>query len=59
MISQSNEEIVVTRLEVIDWRDGATEARRLVILPQKDPFEVEFDLQDDGRTLKIFMKDTD
>lgn len=52
-------EVTVTRLEVIDHRDGAEIGRKLVIPPQTDPFVVEFSLQDDGKTLKLFMKDID
>lgn len=54
-----DDEIKVTRIEVIDWRDGAKIVRKLIVEPQKDPFIVEFDIQDNGKTLKIFMKDED
>lgn len=52
-------EITVTRLEVIDHRDNVEIGRKLVIPPQTEPFVVEFSIQDDGKTLKIFMKDQD
>lgn len=51
-------ELKVNRLEVIDHRDGGR-GRILVIPPQKDAFIVEMHLQDDDRTLKLFMKDED
>ena len=52
-------EVLINRLEVIDHRDGVEIGRKLVVPPQKDPFIAEFSLQDDGKTLKIFMKDED
>lgn len=39
----------VTRFEVIDWRDG--EGRILT----KYGTRVAYDIQDDGRTLKVFL----
>ncbi|WP_321488136.1 hypothetical protein [uncultured Hyphomonas sp.] len=46
------------RLEIIDHRasfDGA--ARRLVIGPSDACFDVSVSIQDDDRTLKIFLSD--
>ena len=48
----------VTRVEVIDHRKAAGDKKRHVIVPASDAAcEVELGLQDDGRTLKIFIKD--
>lgn len=49
----------ITRVEVIDWRDGVEEARKFVLGPTQDSFEVELSFQDEGRTLKVFLKDED
>jgi len=49
----------VTRIEIIDWRDGAEVVRKFVLPIQDEAFNVKIDFQDGGRTIKIFMKDED
>ena len=43
----------VTRFETIDWTDGVSMGRAFV----KYNCKVELQLQDDGRTLKVFVRD--
>lgn len=46
---------MITRLEIIDWtKDGRT-----VIVSPEDNKEVTYSIQDDGRTLKVFVEDGD
>jgi len=48
------------RLEVIDHRAAAEGAPRKIIVPVSDDFfDVTVSIQDDGRTLKIFLADTE
>ncbi len=50
--------LTVTRLEVIDHRAAAGDKHRHVIVPASDAqCDVEIHTQDEGRTLKIFIKD--
>lgn len=52
-LHQAGRATVVTRLEVIDHRRGG--AGRVLVIPPSDLFAVSTSLQDDGRTLKIFI----
>lgn len=45
----------VNRIEVIDWTNNQSE--RAFTKWVKDNFKVSYDLQDDGKTLKIFLED--
>ena len=48
----------VSRVEIIDHRKAAGDKVRHVIVPASDNLcDVDFDLQDHGKTLKIFIKD--
>ena len=42
----------VTRVEIIDWENGKGR-----VFSQWDIGRVELDFQDEGRTLKIFLKE--
>lgn len=44
----------VNRLEVVDWTSGAKVGRDYVKWVT-DKFYVNYDIQDNGRTLKIFL----
>ena len=48
-------EFIVNRVEVIDWTSSA-EGRAFTKWIKSD-MNVGFDIQDDGRTLKIFLTD--
>jgi len=43
----------VNRLEVVNWKDGHGRAFNIW---QDDDFQVSYDIQDAGRTLKIFIQ---
>jgi hypothetical protein len=43
----------VNRLEIIDWTG---QGKRYIKWVDK-PFKVSYDLQDDGRTLKLFLEE--
>jgi hypothetical protein len=47
----------VTRVEVIDWTKPAEEGGGRVYVNWSDAIEVEIQLQDDYRTLKLFIKE--
>lgn len=47
----------VSRFEVIDHRDDSANPGRVLVVWEKENFKVEPSLQDDGRTLKIFLQD--
>ncbi len=50
--------VTVNRVEVIDHRKAAGDKNRHVIAPASDAMcDVDFSLQDDGKTLKVFIKD--
>lgn len=53
---EEGEDLSVSRFEVIDHRETATDIRPLTTRRQKD-FKVLPMLQDDGQTLKIFLQD--
>lgn len=57
-MARESTEYIVNRLEVIDWTSTAREGRAFVKWAKGD-FEVGFDVQDNGRTLKIFLTDKD
>jgi hypothetical protein len=42
----------ITRVELVDWK---TPAGRVFVHREEDS-DISFDLQDDGRTLKVFIK---
>jgi len=49
-------EYIVNRIEVIDWTASAKTGRAFTKWVEGD-FEVGFDVQDGGRTLKVFLTD--
>lgn len=51
-----NKKFNVSRLEVIDWRDNSKTQGRILVTYRQN-MTVETSLQDDDRTLKIFIKD--
>ena len=54
----SNASVTVNRVEVIDHRKAAGDKNRHVIVPASDAMcDVDFSIQDDGKTLKVFIKD--
>lgn len=48
--------VEVNRIEVIDWTLTSLEGRAFVKW-EKENFKVSYDLQDNGKTLKIFLVD--
>lgn len=47
----------LTRFEVIDHRKNALEYGRRLVIRQKTPITVAVSVQDDGRTVKVFIND--
>lgn len=47
----------VNRLEVIDWTKSNGGVGRAFVKRVKDNFEVYYQMQDDGKTVKIFLID--
>ena len=47
----------VNRIEVIDWTASNKGDGRAYTKWVKESFNVQYDIQDDGRTLKIFLGD--
>lgn len=47
----------VNRIEVVDWTESTAGGGRAYTKWIEDNFQVSYQLQDDGRTLKIFLTD--
>lgn len=52
----SKEPSKITRFEVIDWREGSNAPGRILV-EWHPRLEVYYELQDEGQTLKVFLKD--
>lgn len=49
----------ITRLEVIDWTKDSRKGGGRVLVIRDEDINIEVDVQDDGRTLKVFIKDAE